>query len=194
MKRITLTAIDSSTWIAYSILFVLVALVFYVSNYEPNINLPEVVTEDRPDFSFEDVIVSQIDNGELIWEIHSNYAEINKSDKKVRLRKVQGKIFDNDKRIVTFNSPTAELGTDDSGMVLNNPKAIVYLPTQQLNIRTKNLVFNSTSRVFEGVGGVEVTTTYMRITGKRLMVDTQTKKIRIIEDAFAEIYEAEHAL
>ena len=83
---------------------------------------------------------------------------------------------------------------NDSGMVLNNPKAIVYLPTQQLNIRTKNLVFNSETRVFEGVGGVEVTTTYMRITGKRLMVDTQTKKIRIIEDAFAEIYEAEHAL
>lgn len=178
-------------WIVFALLL---GLVYYVSIFEPNIDLPEVVTDDRPDFSFDDVVITHIEDGNLVWEIQSNYAEIDKKDKTIQLKRVAGIVFQDDKKQVSFNAPSALLGMDQSDMILEEPKAVVSLPNQDVNVRTQVLLWKAAEKMFYGSGGVEIFSDYMRVTGRRLTVDVVRQNIKITEQGFAEIYDNGYSL
>lgn len=88
-----------TTWIV-----IIMCMVAVFSVISPSLD-PEKPKEKMPDFSFEDVTISQIDEGKLTWEIHAQYATLDKKDQNqlVTLHQADG-LFMVQERPIRFNS------------------------------------------------------------------------------------------
>jgi LPS export ABC transporter protein LptC len=74
-----------------------------------------------PDFSFSEVVISEIAGSDKFWEIKAKHAEINK--KKAVMHVVDGTIFQKNKSSLLFKAPKANTDLEEGNFILYKVKA-----------------------------------------------------------------------
>lgn len=111
-----------STWLFF---LILVTIVYFVFFYDIKfINKQDV--SDLPDFTFENIVVSHFNDGELESEFKSDKATIYRKSNEINLFETQGAFFLDKLNSVRFNSSSMTYYLDDFNIHMTNPH-LVYL-------------------------------------------------------------------
>lgn len=162
-------------------------LLLFVTVYEPRLNIPKIPTKKLPDFSFEEVRISHIDDGVIKWQLDSKLASIDKIDAKVDMVSAEGQIYDDEKLVVSFKAPEVVMGMDASDMTLKKAKTQFYLENRVIYLNSEVLQWYSSMKQFVGTKGVEVVSDGIRLTGHSFRVDVPIQKMTIESDAEADL-------
>lgn len=160
-------------------------LIAFVLIYEPSLTLLKPKKSSQPDFSFEDVTVTYIYDGELKWELESEYAELDKASDRVFMTEAVGDIFSDGKKSVAFEAPEARLTLGNSDMELSDSVAEFFINEKSVYLKSKILNWFSEKNIFVGQHKVELSSEGMTLKGKYLTVDVDTKKMKMTKDAKA---------
>jgi LPS export ABC transporter protein LptC len=162
-------------------------LVSFVMIHEPKLNLSKAKKGIQPDFTFETVTISHIYDGELTWELESQYAEIDKASGKILMDNAVGDIFSNGTKIVNFDAPKARIKLDDSNMELKDSVSQFFMDDEVVLLRAKLLHWFSEKKTFIGEKSVSLTSGVLNLKGRYLTVDLDTKKMVMTNHAKATI-------
>jgi len=168
--------------------FVLMGLVFF-SLIEPNIPHPPAKGDSRPDWAFENVRFSLLENGEKVWEIESEVAEIYKKDHVATLQIMKGHIFDGDKAIVDFSAPVARIDIVNFNMEMTDASAEYHLSERTVFLETSNLKWDSAKQEFLALGNVAIVSEGLHLSGESFRVNIRTRKMTLEENSKAVIEE-----
>lgn len=171
----------------YLIVMAFFGLTLFTVIYQPKLSTPPVKEEGLPDFSFEDVIVSHIYDGDLIWELESDSAAIHKKDNVVRMYDAKGDIFEGAKPAVHFRSPLAKIYMHESDMELMDADAEFFLETKKVVLFSKVLNWYAEVKQFVGREYVKVKTNDIVLVGEAFHVDIPVKRMRVAQNAKASI-------
>lgn len=171
----------------YMIVMAFFGLTLFTVVYQPKLSSPPKKQTGLPDFSFEDVIVSHIYDGDLIWEVESNSAAIFKEDNVVHMFEAKGDIYENAKPAVHFNAPVAKIFMHESDMELSDANAEFYLETKKVNLFSKVLNWYAEVKQFVGREYVKVKTDDIVLVGQSFHVDIPVKRMKVSGKAKASI-------
>jgi len=156
-----------------------------LSLIEPNLDLGTRVQTDRPDFTFEKIVITQTVLGERVWELESEYAEIDTDTKQTKLRIVRGRFYKDDQVIVTVEAPSALLNMEMSDMVLDHAFAKMMIQDEVVSLNATVLTWKSNAQQFEGSGLVKINTGAVQLSGDYFKVDIPGQKLILSENSKA---------
>jgi len=174
------------SWTAFSywvvLLFITVIIIFSLKR--PDVPLiPK--KEKKPDFTFENVKISQLDQGKVKWVLYANDAEIDKDKGITRLKTVKGTLFNNLQKNLVFTSPTATLSSVNGVIRLAKTQATVYGSGMPVTMSCNAMVWNSKKHRLIGKGDIRIHTDTISITGRMFQADIPVTKIKIYNEATA---------
>jgi LPS export ABC transporter protein LptC len=132
-----------------------------------------------PDFRFEDIIISEFDSGKAVWEINATHAHLYRDSETSFLRGVEGTVYSDEKELVVFKAPSAELNLNKSILKLLNVVASINFDTLTTIIRADELVWDGAKQSFEGSGQVQIESELGVMKGDYFLVSIPFRKIRI---------------
>jgi LPS export ABC transporter protein LptC len=170
----------------YLYIIVIVAFISLVifSLREPEFYFPKK-KGPQPDFAFENVMISQIENGHIMMEINAKYAEINKMNNEALLKKLDGTFFQKDNPTLTLSAPVATLNIDSSDMELSNATANFLLENKNIQLKASTLLWKSKPQLFIGKENIQIKTGYMKISGEYFKVNIPVRKMILAENCKA---------
>ena len=160
----------------------------FVGFYKPTLDLGKYSLEHLPDFSFEDVEISQLVDGELKWQLQSSYAEIMKKDNYATLKDSHGKIYDNKKEIIRFDSMSAKVSLKDSTMSLDYAKAQFLMYDDRVELYADILIWNPKRKQFVGHNNIILKSALAVLYGDYFYVDVPFKLLKVNKNSRAEVY------
>lgn len=163
------------------------ALTLFTVVYQPTLIAPPIKEEGLPDFSFEHVVVSHIYDGDLIWELESDSADIRKDDNVVRMYEAKGEIYEDAKPAVHFQAPIAKIYMHESDMELSDANAQFFLETKRVELFSKVLNWYAEVKQFVGHEYVSVKTDDIELVGEAFHVDIPVKRMKVAQNAKAKI-------
>jgi hypothetical protein len=171
----------------YLIVMAFFGLTIFTVIYRPKLSMPPTKEAGLPDFSFEDVIVSHIYDGDLVWEVESDSAAIYKENNVVNMYDAQGDIYENDKPAVRFQAPVARIFMHESDMELSDATAEFYLETKKVTLFSKVLNWYAEVKQFVGREYVKVETEDIELVGEAFHVDIPVQRMKVAQNAKASI-------
>ena len=164
------------------------SFLIFVSFFQPHLPVTPDNDTQLPDFSFEDVIVSHIDNGQLQWQVEAKSASIHKLEDEINMKELKGCIFDRGKKVVQFKAETADMKMNQSDMILHESESELYIEKEAILIKTDQLSWFSDQRSFLGEGAVRLVSTFMTMNGAFFEASLPLKTMRVYDAASARIY------
>lgn len=159
----------------------------FVLTFEPEI--PEIPEKEQglPDFSFENVLITEINDGDILWQINAEQASIFEENQKIDLRHSSGDVFEEGEKIVSFQSPFALYSIHDSVMTWRDAISVLFFDTKQVHINAKYVNWNVLHRYMEG-NQVELRdSNNLFVSGQRFSIDYENNNIKLNGDVFADI-------
>lgn len=169
-----------------SIVGVFIVIIF-LSLIEPQIMVPTLSTEERPDFEFENINVYFLNGGQLEWELKAAYATIDKSEEKTSLVGVHGTVYSDEKEAVRFQSPQAHIEMDTSDIRMNQANAEFAIESRQVDVKAKKIHWSSSLQTLTGSGNVTVGSKNVNLTAGRFEANVPVRRLRIFSDGHATI-------
>jgi LPS export ABC transporter protein LptC len=170
----------------YLLVLLLFALIIIWSYTEPNIDQPKIKI-DLPDFSFENVIVSKIEDGIITVELDAKYAEIDKKTKTTKFKNCFGTFYKNSEPALTFFAPTSELDMNNSNMELYDATADIKTENNILNLKSDHLSWQADSQTFVGQSYTQIKYDNITLDGEYFHVNIPIRKIILSHNCHAEI-------
>ena len=162
------------------------AIVFF-SLIEPNLPLPVVADSDRPDFLFEGIRLSQLEEGKLVWEMTADVATVRKSDHVAHLSRVDGTFYTNGRPVFNVKGPSCVLDLKSSDLSLFRSNAVFFQTKKPVLLTATILRWISDEQRFFGTDGVTIKSPGFMIRGDYFYVDIPTEHLEISENSHAEI-------
>jgi len=132
-----------------------------------------------PDFRFEDIVISEFDSGNSVWEINARQAHLYRDSDNSFLKGVAGTVYDDDKEIIAFEAPKAELNLNKSILRLIDVVASIKFDTLETNIKADELIWDGEKQSFEGRGQVQIESELGLMKGDYFLVSIPIRKIRL---------------
>ncbi|MDA1352873.1 MAG: hypothetical protein O3A01_00190 [bacterium] len=130
------------------------ALLLFVV-HPPNIVDLKITPFNKPDYSFQNVTISLIEDGNPTWEIDAQYAAIDKKKALTTLQTVTGNIFSNDsKKVFHFTSPVSTYHLNKQEMKINLPETIIYAAQDPIYLSCDTITWSPQKNTLEGVGNI----------------------------------------
>ena len=183
--------VKHSFWSKYGLYIFLLCfglLILFVLVFEPALPLMNKKKKGLPDFFFEGVVISQIDDGQLKWEIRSDKASIYKGKDQVDLINVDGNLFEKDESVVLFKSDGASLTIDSSDLNMNEVNATFNVQGKPYRLKSDTLNYESSIDRFIGKGNLVLKSHLLTVEGDYFQVELPVKRLLISNDARAKIY------
>jgi len=164
-----------------------VAYLFFVVLYKPKLFIPPVKAANLPDFLFEDVTISRINNGKLVWELESAKASVSKADQKVVLDGVKGDFLTLKDAPISFNSKSADYFMDDPKLSMKYAVATIKYEDDPITLHAETLVWSEKSNELIGQGGIKIVSPKIDLYGETFVVNIPAQRIKINHKAHADI-------
>jgi len=151
--------------------FIVLGFFLFVLTFEPTLNLAPEKEEGLPDFSFEDVDITEIEDGVMLWNVQAKKASIYENDNTIRLQESEGDVFENARKTVHFKAPLGRFSIDDESLYLIDAETVVFFPENTMNVNAHELTWNLKTNDMIGEGIVLVESNVISISGDRINVD-----------------------
>lgn len=158
-----------------------------VSLIEPTLNIPPEKKEKQPDFSFENITLSEMENEKTNWELNAEEAKIYKDENQTQLARVTGQFFEGGRSMLDFASPEGYIDTQTSDMVFTEATATINFQNTPIIVEAERLSYSAATAVFYGKGNTSVKTDGITLTGKEFEIIVEEKKFRIKDSSEANI-------
>jgi LPS export ABC transporter protein LptC len=173
----------------YVLAFLIVfGFLLFVSLYNPKLELGQYNSDHLPDFSFEDVEISQLVDGKLKWQLHSEYAEIMKKDNYAKLNDADGKIFDKGEEVIKFKSKYATVSLEDSTMDLDRANAQFFMNGDVVDLSANTLTWDPKTKQFVGHDNIKLKSKLATLYGDYFYVNVPFKILKVNTNSRAEVY------
>lgn len=156
---------------------------------EPDLSNFSVIPVDRPDFVFESVTFSHIQDGNLTWSFSAQSAAIDKVAKIAQIKNVNGEFFQAERSILKVKSPSGRLNMETSKMLLETAELYYTVKENPVTLNATELRWDPDTRRFEGRGDVAVLSGHVKLTGEYFLVDVANQKLIMSENSRASIQE-----
>lgn len=155
--------------------------------FEPKLNLAPPKEEGLPDFSFEGVLITEVHNGDVLWQVFSDEASIFDEENYIQLDHSHGSVFENEREIVAFKAPLGLFYLSDNQLSLTDAESVLYFETNTMNIEAKELNWDLTQQEMIGEGLVFVQSDLITLSGETLYLDYHHNKVRLVNDVAATV-------
>jgi LPS export ABC transporter protein LptC len=168
-----------------SVMLVFIGMV-YLALIEPQLPAPIRKPLNQPDFMFENVRLSLLDQGEVAWELDSLKSVV-LNDELTDLYEVKGRFYKNEHPIVELKSPSGQLNMKKSDMVLKNAEVVFKGQGQPVTLNSDILNWKSQKSQLEGHGNVRIYTQGLLLKGNYFLVDMQKQVLIVSANSSARI-------
>ena len=150
----------------------------------PNPVIQSLRPQNRPDFSFEHVQLTQVNDGVTEWELDAESAIIDKEKRVARLNTVQGIIFGQDeKKQLDFVAESAIVQLDDSAFELFQSRAVYYDQNGRVNLKADQMAWLNKTKQFVGRQNVTADADKWTLNGQRVVVNLIQQTIQFDRQA-----------
>ena len=135
--------------------------------------------KEQPDYFFEDVVITQLFNGEQVWEMRSAKAQIDKKSEQVLLENIDLDLFKNLKSVVQMQSLSASMNMSDTDIYFEKASANFVLEgtNKAIGIKADTLLWLADSQKFIGKENVKIISNRMSLSGTDFTADLPIRKI-----------------
>ena len=167
--------------------FIIVLFLGFVITFEPEIpRIPEK-EEGLPNFSFEQVLITEINDGDILWQINAEKASIFEETQEIDLRESSGDVFEDNQKIVSFQSPFALYSIGESIMTWKDAVSMLYFESKQVHVNAKQIKWNVAEQIMLG-NHVELRdSNNLFVSGQRFSIDYEKNIIKLNGNVFADI-------
>ena len=174
---------NKSTLLSQSVFYVfvlLIALIIWLTFSIKPIQLNNEATQlNRPDFEFEDVVITHVSNGEKVFSIEASNAEIYKKTEQLLLHNIFGVIYENDKASLLFESPTGFFDMMKQDINLSDTQSLFVQTDYVTVLMMDNLNWNAQNFKGIGDGNVSISNKQFSITSDKVIFDIYNKEIKL---------------
>jgi LPS export ABC transporter protein LptC len=171
----------------YSFIFFFILILFFSIFFSPTLTTVLKKKEGLPDFSFEDVRITHIDNENIMWELKAGYATISKDSGRVLLRESEGTIFQEKRPYIVFDSDSASMDLFGSDITMNKAHVEFNFNEAPLFLDAHTVFWNSEREQFKGQKEVVIRTKDIELRGEVLDINIPRKKLSVKKQANARI-------
>lgn len=174
--------------ILVSILALFVGVTF-ISLIEPN--LPRAIPHDpnAPDYVFEGVNITHLDEGVVTWELDADAAEISKKTGEATLVQVEGRFIEAESVVAIMRGPIATLNMQTADMHMNDAVVNYVAEAQPVTLNASELIWNAMGETLEGSGLIKIDAGNFILTGDYFNVSVPQKKLVVSANSEATIYQ-----
>jgi len=171
-----------------SIIGLFVGITFF-SLIEPNI--PRAISKDpnAPDYVFEGVSITHLNEGVVTWELDADTAKISKKTGEATLVNVEGRFIEADSVVAIMRGPTATLNMQTADMNMNDAEVNYVAEAQAVTLNATELIWNSMGETLEGSGLVKVDAGNFILKGDYFKVNVPQKRLVVSANSEATIYQ-----
>lgn len=178
--------ITKAVFFRYIFFLISAVVLIAISLTDPSIRPWVFAPKDLADFTFTDLTIQQLDNGEMTWEVYADSAEIFNAKKRVDMTTVKALLFDKGHTTTTIHSPTATMSLDMSDIVLSDsPVATFNMNNIDYRVDSNRLRYVPAKQQFFGAGDIALTSPSLKMTGERFELDLTKQTFDIYEDSHA---------
>ncbi len=141
---------------------------------------------NQPDFVFEKVRLSFMDQGIMNWEMDSSRAVV-VNDQMTQLYEVQGRFYRNDMVVASLTSPIGTLNLLRSDMLLQRAEVVFRGQGRPVTLNADVLQWKSDSSQLEGRGHVTIQSGGLELTGRYFLVDVMRQLLVVSANSSARI-------
>lgn len=170
------SAVDYMLW---AVLGFIVLLSLFVTFVEPALDLPSMKDENLPDFSFEDVQMTQFDNGVQQWFISAKKADVISKKDLVLFSETSGNIFSVNGDEIIFDASTINYLIQDKQMNFEVASLNFLIGEKQFELFSNHLNWDYDRNQFLGSNGVKIKNEDVEILGDRFMADLPIEKLNV---------------
>ena len=160
-------------------------LIFFAALFDPAVRFQSRNDIPQPDFLFENVVISNLENGSPTWKLKAKSATIDKGSGETVLHFLSGEFFQREKPVVSLDAPKASIRLDNSDMSLFQAKAKYSVGTQWVELRAENLIWYSGVQEFLATGNVWVKSGLLELQGQQFQVRFPVRTMRMADHARA---------
>lgn len=167
---------------------IVVSYLLFVNYYKPKIDLGSYNSDHLPDFSFEEVLISQLVDGEMKWQLQADYAEIVKGNDQAKLSNSTGVIYSDGEDIIQFRSKEAEVELHSSSMRLNQAHADFKISDDVVALSADNILWNPDEKQFIGTNNIVLRSDLATVYGDYFYVNVPFKILKVSKNSRAKVY------
>jgi LPS export ABC transporter protein LptC len=160
----------------------IVILLLFISIVMLALKKPRVIQhhkKEAPDFVFEDVVITQLYNGEPVWEMHSEKAQIDKKSDQALLENVNLDLFKNLESVIQLQSLTASLNINETDMYFKDASANFVLEdsSKVIKLKASKLWWFADLQKFIGKEEVNIDSDGINLSGTRFSAEIPIRKM-----------------
>lgn len=167
--------------ISLTVLFLL-----FVTFYTPKLK-PYTIKGDIPDFQFQDVTISQVEEGVLKWEIQADEAEIYNGKALLKMKMVSGNIYQNVDPIIRFIANSSSFDISKNEMMFTRVH-VDFLTKPKFYLKSEELFFNANQHIFTGKRHNKLSNAFLELVGENLYLDLLKQQLKMTDHAKATFY------
>ena len=138
-----------------------------------------------PDFLFEGVTVTHIDNGEVMIEIQADQASLYRNNQDVELVNLLGRMMEKEQPSFIFLSPYGRIDFETGIITMSSVEGVLTKTNEYLGIKSENMVWFLNDQQGIGTGNVQVMHKSFVINADQFVIDKQVGTIEINENVKA---------
>lgn len=189
LRVITLTFKGCKQFFIFiSIVLLFVGIIFF-SLIEPNLPRPIKSDPNAPDYVFEGVSITHLDEGVVTWELDADTAEISKKTGEATLVSVEGRFIEKNSVVAIMRGPSAILNMQTADMHMNNAEVNYVAEAQPVTLNASELIWNSMDEILEGSGLIKVDAGNFILKGDYFRVSVPDRKLVVSANSEATIYQ-----
>ncbi len=160
--------------------------IVYLALIEPQLPPPIKKPLNQPDFVFENVRLSLLDQGEVNWEMDSSKSVV-VNDELTELYDVRGRFYRNDRVVAALKSPMGKLNMTRSDMALEKAELVFTGQGRPVTLNADVINWKSDMSQLEGRGHVRIQSDGIQLLGSYFLVDIQKQLLIVSANSSARI-------
>jgi len=176
------------SWLPYFAVILGILAITAFSLTDPNIAPFIFKGKPKPDFSFEKLTITQLDDGKILWEITAETATIEKKSNQSNLINIKGKIFQNNVPVLFLQAAKANLTLSGLKVSLQgNPVATFAIQNRDYTLSADTLFLDPDNKFFIGEGNIKVSAKELTLLGQYFKVDLANQIVHISKGSHADL-------
>lgn len=127
---------------------------------------------NKPDYSFENVTISLLDDGAPVWEIDAQYAALDKKKGLTTLQTVSGNVYNRTgSKVFHFTSPVSTFHMNKQEMKMNLPETTIYAADAPIYLSCDTIKWSPKENTLDGYGNIKTRYKNTVMTSSRFHAD-----------------------
>ncbi|RAP34136.1 LPS export ABC transporter periplasmic protein LptC [Candidatus Marinamargulisbacteria bacterium SCGC AG-410-N11] len=165
------------------VLICLLGLIIFVILKKPIEQYSSNNQENIPDYSFDNIVLTQFNDQNMEITISSKKADIFKEKEMIFLDDVSGNIKILEKKVLTFIAKTSQCSLNHSNLILNKSELTYFKTTHPLKFNSNYLNWNLNEKSFIGKSNILITQNNIKILGDYFEFNMKKNKLLIKKGA-----------